>query len=333
LSSSEQKELDAYLASNNKALVMRKQGQDMIKKCSEAVNAGRLQEADMLLKNVRGNTFLSAQDRQSVAVLSAAVVNNSNANNVAGGNTAPSQAPKGKTPADMLTAGKEALKAGNLDEAEMWIRSAQQQGVKTSLWETSPEKLLAEVAAARKKMGTAVATSPGAPADQRQVQAKQLCMQADQALKAGDIATAKKLTKQAEDLKANLAWFEDYTPVKMNEAIARAERAGVPQTKVQVTVPADPRVAVKEAQAALERGDYDRAEQLCHAARVAKVDWGFFDTKPEKVLAEVNTRREAANSKKAVELLVVARKNLDAGNFDEAVRRPGEGAQERMGHA
>ena len=49
LSAGEQKELDVYLSSNTKALAMRKQGQELIKKSSDALNAGRLQEALSLI--------------------------------------------------------------------------------------------------------------------------------------------------------------------------------------------------------------------------------------------------------------------------------------------
>ena len=322
LSAGEQKELDVYLASNTKALAMRKQGQELIKKASDALNAGRLQEADVLLRNLKGNTYLSAPDRQSVVVLSEAVVKNSAvAGNVHSG-AVPTQPvmPKGKAPSDLIVAARESFKQGKLDEAESWAINAKQTGYKPWPWEDSADKVLADVAAARKKMAASAPANSSAPADQRQAQAKQLCMQASQALNAGDIATAKKLTKQAEDLKVNMPWFEDYTPAKLNDAIARAEKGGVvrPGQMASSNVPADPRVALKEAQAALDQGNLDRAEELCLVARVAKVSWGYFEPTPDKVLADVVKRREVVNSKKAFELLTVARRNLDASNFDEA---------------
>lgn len=326
LSASEQKELDAYLSSNNKALTMRKQGVETIKKTSEAINAGKYSEAAAGLTQLKSNPYLSAQDRQSVVVLTDALAKNNAATGGAtsgAGNVAsmqPTVTPKGKTPADMVAAAREAYKKGNLDEAQMWAMTAKQQGVTSKWpWEDNVDKVLADVNAARKKQGTAVAGNSNVPADQRQMQAKQLCMQASQALAQGDVATAKKLTQQAKDLKVNLAWFEDYTPEKMDQAIARAEKGGVPSgAKMVVNTPADPRVAVKEAQAALEQGNLDRAEELCVSARAAKVHWGYFETTPDKVLVDVRKARETVNGKKAAELLVTARKNLDAGNLDEA---------------
>ncbi|MFT3883045.1 MAG: hypothetical protein QM703_25760 [Gemmatales bacterium] len=323
-SAGEQKELDAYLTSNTKALAMRKQGVETIKKTSEAINAGKYQEAANGLQQLKSNPYLSPQDRQNMAVLADAWARNNNntANGAAPGNAAaPTVKPKGNTPADLFAAAEEAFKQGKLDEAYTYALNAKQAGYSPRMpWSPSPDKLMAEITAAKKKAGTTLASNPNAPADQRQMQAKQLCMQASQALAQGDVATAKKLTQQAKDLKVNMAWFEDYTPEKMDAAIARAEKGGVqPGTKMVVTTPADPRVAVKEAQVALEQGNLDRAEELCISARAAKnPGWGYFEKTPDSVLVDVRKARETVNGKKAAELLVAARKNLEAGNFDEA---------------
>ncbi len=317
LSASEQKELDAYLQSNAKALATRKQGQEMIQKATQAINAGKYQEADVLLRSLKANTYLGTQDRQSVATLTDVLAKNTGTVTAPG--TVPAVAPKGKTPADMLAAGREAFKNKNLDEAQMWALSSKQAGYTAKMpWEDTPDKLMNDINVARAqaaKMGT---TTTGG-VDQRQQQCKALCMQASQALAAGDVATAKKLTKQAEELKVNVAWFDEYTPAKLNEAIARAEKAGVrPGTMVAGTVPTDPKQAVKEARAALDQGNLDRAEELCNSARLAKVSYGFFEDTPDKVLVDVRKSREVVNGKKAAELLVQARRLLDAGNFDEA---------------
>jgi Flp pilus assembly secretin CpaC/tetratricopeptide (TPR) repeat protein len=315
LSASEQKELDAYVQSNAKALASRKQGQEMIQKATLAINAGKYQEADVLLRTLKANTYLGTQDRQNVVTLADVLAKNT------GTVTAPGTtpvAPKGRTPADMLVAGREAFKNKNYDEAQSWAISSKQAGYSAKMpWEDTPDKLMNDINVARAqaaKMGT----TPGG-ADQRQQQCKALCMQASQALAAGDVVTAKKLTKQAEDLKVNVAWFDEYTPAKLNEAIARAEKSGVrPGTMVAGAVPADPKQAVKEARVALDQGNLDRAEELCNSARVAKVSWGFFDDTPDKVLADVRKSREVVNGKKAADLLVQARRHLETGNLDEA---------------
>ncbi|HQR09531.1 MAG TPA: hypothetical protein PLN21_22095 [Gemmatales bacterium] len=321
LSAGEQKELDAYLSSNNKALMMRKQGVETIKKTSEAINAGKYSDAAAGLTQLKSNPYLSAQDRQSVVVLTDALAKNQAASGVVPGKATPSTVmPTGKTPADMFATAQEAYKKGSYDEAMMWAQEAKRAGYSSRWpWETNPDKLMTEITAAKKKAGTNAPMNTTAPADQRQQQAKQLCLQANQALAQGDIATAKKLTQQAKDLKVNMAWFEDYTPDKLEQAIARAEKAGV-QTgnKMVVNFPADPRVAVKEAQAALERGELDRAEELCITARNAKVSWGYFEKSPDSVLVDVRKARETVNGKKAADLLVTARKHIDSGNLDEA---------------
>lgn len=324
LSAAEQKELDACLQNNSKALAIRKQGQEMIKRASDSINAGKYQEADALIKGLKANTYLSAQDRQSVATLSDALSKSkgsaTGANPSVVAQQQPSVTPKGNTPADMFAAAQAAFKQGNYDEAQAYALSAKQAGYKARWpWEQNPDKLMSEIVVARSRAAKTGTMTASAPADQRQTQAKQLCMQAMQALQAGDIATAKKLTKQAEDLKVNMAWFEDYTPAKVNEAIARAERAGAASTTVASNVPSDPRVAVKEARAALAQGNFDRAQELCNSARLAKdTKWGLFEDNPDKVLADVMKSRETVNSKRAVELLAQARQHLNTGNLDEA---------------
>ncbi|MBL8825141.1 MAG: hypothetical protein JNJ77_21315 [Planctomycetia bacterium] len=323
LSAAEQKELDTFVQNNSKALAMRKQGQEMIKRASDFINAGKYQEADALVKGLKANTYLSTQDRQSVATLSDALSRSTgsvaNANPVVVAQQQPSVTPKVNTPADMFAAAQAAFKQGNYDEAQAYALSAKQAGYKTRWpWEQNPDKLMSEIVVARSRAAKSGTMTASAPADQKQAQAKQLCMQAMQALQAGDIVTAKKLTKQAEDLKVNMAWFEDYTPAKLNEAIARAERAGAASTKVASNVPSDPRVAVKEARVALAQGNFDRAQELCNSARLAKKDWGLFEDNPDKVLADVMKSRETVNGKRAGELLVQARQHLNTGNLDEA---------------
>lgn len=315
LSASEQKELDAYVQSNAKALASRKQGQEMIQKATLAINAGKNQEADALVRVLKANTYLGVQDRQSVATLSDVLAKNTG--KVTAPGTTPVQ-PRGKTPADMLAAGREAFKNKNYDEAQSWAIGAKQAGLTGKMpWDDTPDKLMADINTARAQAAK-LGTTPGG-ADQRQQQCKALCMQASQALAAGDVVTAKKLTKQAEDLKVNVAWFDEYTPAKLNEAIARFEKAGVrPGTMVAGAVPADPRVAVKEARVALDQGNFDRCEELCNGARVAKVSWGMFEDNPDKVWKDLQSGRKVVNDKKAAELLVLARRHMDTGNLDEA---------------
>lgn len=317
LSAAEQKELEATVQSNAKALAMRKSGQEMIKKAGEAYNAGRYQDAATILNGLKGNTYLAAQDRQSVSTLND-LLSKTGSVGTATAQTAKPVTPKGRTPADMLVAGREALKNKNYDEAMSWAVACKQAGGAGRMpWEDTPDKLIADVNTAKAQVAKAGTT---AGSNERAVmQCKQLCMQASQALAAGDVATAKKLTKQAEDLKVNLPWFEENSPAKLNEAIARVEKGGVKGTST-VAATVDPRLAVKEARVALSQGNLDRCEELCNSARVAKVNWGYFEDNPEKVLADLKGQRKVVNDKKAVELLVQARQLLNAGQLDEAER-------------
>jgi type II secretory pathway component GspD/PulD (secretin) len=322
LSAAEQTQLDEFLKRNSGALAARKQGQDQIKKATDALNAGRYQEANAHLMSLRVNVYLSQEDRKSVNTLSETMAKNTGAANPVAPMTP-------KNPADMIAQARVALNQNKCDEAEMLVHEAVRAGYVRKWYELGkedPEKMLAEAQQKRSKMGGVAKLNPNAPMDQRQQQARTLCMQANQALAAGDLPKAEALTRQAEDLNCNLPWFDENTPQKMRENIAKAKLTvkvdasprGV-QASASVTLPADPRVALKQAQEALDRGQIEVAEQLANHARMAtNAGWGMFEMTPDKMLGECARTREKVNGKRAAELLVTARVKIDAGQLDEA---------------
>jgi type II secretory pathway component GspD/PulD (secretin)/tetratricopeptide (TPR) repeat protein len=336
LSQAEQRDLDASLQRNAQAIELRKQGQDQIKRASEAFNTGRYQEATALIKSVQVNQYVRAEDKQSAAKLGDLIAKTGAPVQPAqptapapvnAGNPQVATMPAGRTPADMVKHSRGLFNQGDLDGAHMWAMTALQQGAKRGFfWEDSAEKVLRDVEAARKRTGTVAgqatpAINPNASLEQRQQQARQLCMEAKRALDKNDLARAKALTRQAESLNANLSWVEDYSPQKMNQLIASRETPGTAQPAQPMTANGDPRAMLREAKVALERGDVERAEQLAMAARgMTGVKYSMFESNPESVLAEVAKVREAQNGRKAGELLVQARNALNAGNLDEAER-------------
>jgi hypothetical protein len=249
LSAAEQKQLDEFLQRNTAALAARKQGQDQIKKASEALNTGKYQEANAHLMSLRVNVYLSQEDRKSVTMLSDTLARNSGMTNPMP--KAPQMA--ATSPADMMAKAETALHQNNLEEAAMWATQAKNAGYTPHWYQlgaVTPDKILSEVAAKRAKMNVASNSkpNPNAPMDQRQTQARNLCMQASQALASGDVPKAEALTRQAEDLNCSLPWFDEYTPQKMREAIAKQKQSvtqvrGNGQSSIQM--PADPRVALK----------------------------------------------------------------------------------------
>jgi len=313
LSPAEQKDLDAALQRNTSALATRKQGQEQIKRASEAFNAGRLAEANAMLKAAAGNLYLTPEDKRSIATLNDIVAKTSPVTPQV--NTQHPGMPAGKSYGDMLTHGRKLLQQGNLDEARTWAITAAQSGTKprwTAPWDDTSDKLLRDIDAAQKKMAA------GGPA----AQVKLLCQQAKSALKAGNVAEAKRLAHQAETIDA--PWFEKQGVAEVNHLIAQAEPRSGGMTApagagpVQVT---DAKAAVRDANAALARGELDRAEQLALAARnMQGVSYGMFEKTPDSVLADVLKAREREHGKQAAELLAQARHQLDAGNLDEAER-------------
>ena len=80
---------------------------EMIKKAGDAYNAGRYQEANTLVQSLKANTYLAARDRESVSTLGD-LLSKSGATGTAVASTGPAVTPKGRTPADMLVAGRDA---------------------------------------------------------------------------------------------------------------------------------------------------------------------------------------------------------------------------------
>src|SRR5262245_39900594 len=64
LTAAEKDELTANLLRNNQAIQARRDGAEQVRRAEEALRAGRTQEANLLLKDVVGNQFLTGADKQ-----------------------------------------------------------------------------------------------------------------------------------------------------------------------------------------------------------------------------------------------------------------------------
>lgn len=318
LSEEDKTQLDKYLKQNTEALRGRRTGQTQIQQAEQAIHIGQWQNADMLIKTLKTNPYLSAKDQKQVASLSDQLKKKS-------GKSGGSDTVK-KDPDVLLAEARKALENKDYDSAVMLARESERAGYRSVFpWSDNPGKVISAAETAKAKHGTA-------PAGDKTAQARGLLQQAHMAVQAGDTVKARRLLQQADDLKVSLAFYEEYTPEKVRNEIVRAEAASVKgPAPAKADVPAksetssaastDAKAMVKEAKLCLNKGELDRAEDLAKRARlVPGTKWGLFEETPDKVLEEVVKHREAQNATKASDLLVEARKKLEANQLDDAER-------------
>lgn len=122
--------------------------------------------------------------------------------------------------------------------------------------------------------------------------ARQLVAQAQTALKKGDLATAEKLAKQAQDLRATLA----YTETRPETILAEVARKKLGTTS---TASADPKELMKLGRQALAAGKIDQAQdyasQANQAATAKGMRWGLFDDTPATLSKDVQDARKKAD--------------------------------------
>lgn len=135
-----------------------------------------------------------------------------------------------RDPKVLLQAARSALARKEYDRAEMLARTAEQSSgyFSFSAWSDSPARALKDIEAARKTspMPAPAGTAARAPASAATAgfddMAKGLLKKGRQEMAAGRLDEAKKLARQAADLKPNLGWWDD-TPNKLLADVKRVE--------------------------------------------------------------------------------------------------------------
>lgn len=353
LTPTEQARLDDYLTKNLEALKGRMEAQENLQTVEQLLKEGHSQEAEPYIKSLRTNKFLTAVERQRVNGFSEQAKKTAPINRPmapVAEKTVQAAPPAAAVPAkdaDTLFAeARKAFDAKNYDVAENLAHDADKAGYKAGMlpWSDSPAKLIKEIHAARAKVvgsdNKVVAVDAN---DKKATGARDLLKQAHVAVQAGDLVTAKKLVKDAEDQKANIPWYEPHTVDKVKNEIARAEQvaaptgiqqasatvpAATPSAATKTTVaapvteqtssPTEARMLVKEARRLYEEQKLDEAEDKAKRARLVTVKWGLFEDNPDKVLADVIKAKESHNGEKASALLSEARKKMEQNQFDEA---------------
>jgi type II secretory pathway component GspD/PulD (secretin)/tetratricopeptide (TPR) repeat protein len=273
----------------------------------------------------------------------------------------------------LLQAARSSLAQKHFDQAEKYARQAEKYaGTFTfPFWGDTPAKALKDITVARKaheefvkKSGSVVTKTtpsakppvrpgrtPPAPGPDETDKARALLKQARQALTAGQIEQAKKLTAQARSLKTNLSWWEDNperveTDIHNIEAARRtgksvaaapasstpaaSKTSGTTTAKNGETKPAMTGVprTKKEAKDLLVQGRKQLDEgKLDDAAKTAQrikalttVSWGLFEDSPDRLQIDIDKARVKRDRAESVAVLAEARKLYEKGDYDNASR-------------
>jgi len=324
LSATDLKRLQDYSKRNRDALAARTEARKLLEQAEAAYRAGRYQEAERLVARVKANQFLAAEDRQRVVQLADQLSQRTRRWWLLGWDRSATtkDAAASLTPEQMMSEARKALNQQDYEQAEAWARAAQQAGYRAYLpWQDTPAKIIAEAQRMRARQTPAGKTEADTSPEAR---ARTLLAQAREAIKQGDLALARQRVRQAEELKADLHWWEELTPEKVKTEIARAEAQASLQGKAGATnpdmlKPDEVRALLRDARKALAENQLDRAEELARQARLAtQVKYGLFEDTPDRVLADILKAREAQHYEKATRLLAEARRKLDQGHLDEA---------------
>src|SRR5262249_37642639 len=147
-------DLADFSGHNANGLKGQREGAAQMRQAEEAVKNGQLRDAGKILNAVNANQHLSAEDRQKLVELN---------------NRMQAQMPttdlKGKLDGKtMLSSGRIALQAGDLDAAETWAAQAEKASstMPTWLqpWSDSPAKLRRDIQTARVRLAQSEAAPP-----------------------------------------------------------------------------------------------------------------------------------------------------------------------------
>ena len=331
LTAGEQQDLRTWSQLNSTAMQARREGASQLQQVEVAIRSGRTQDAIAILKVVSQNQqFLSAGDKQKIQLLNEQLMpRNSNSIQTVGGTADSTALGQART---MLRQARGFMTRGNYDAAQALAREAEQKGATFGPREDTPQKVLAEIAAAR--------SSRAIPDDP-----KSLLAAARESLAQGDLDAAEQLAHEAEK-KPKGVWESvtssfrgGDTPEKVLKDVraARAKQArqaprqgartssevttNSAPSEVMRTKSQDPRILLKQARELYSNGNLDEAEKLARRADASKSrSWGLFEDSPEKLLVEIHKAQTKRDQEESVRVMAEARKQFQLNNLQEARR-------------
>ncbi|MCA9016029.1 MAG: tetratricopeptide repeat protein, partial [Planctomycetaceae bacterium] len=205
----------------------------------------------------------------------------------------------------LLKQARQALNAGNFDDARTLAIQAQDYDVAYKLFEERPQHILAEIerkTGARIFAGQSTPSMPVAQSDARssdKEQSEKLLKQARAELQSGRYDSARELALQASQLDVAYRLFDDRPELILDE-IKRAQSgnslAATGSSPTQAAPVAVPQGASKEqatellrlARLDIKKRDFDSARQKVNQVQQMQVSYDLFDDRPELVLAAID---------------------------------------------
>jgi type II secretory pathway component GspD/PulD (secretin) len=309
---SEQARLDDYLRKNSEALQARFQALEQLSQADQAIQAGRYQEAEPLLKALRSNKYLNAKERQMVHNLSETYRQKNPSRSWFSGSfisrwtSSGSSSPTKPDPDLLLAEARKALERHDYDTAEALARESEKAGYHAIFpWSDTPAKVLRDVQAARSKSPAHLAGQPLVADNQ------------------GEILPMPKLV---EDGQAR-PQVSPAAPMKPSMAESPASEPASPSAPGQKAGSA--RELLRQAHAAVQAGELDKARQLVRQAEATgtRIPWWEEHT-PEKIKAAIARAEQGRKQPDAAQrhpsateakaLVRNARKALEENNLELA---------------
>lgn len=319
LNASEQARLDEYLRKNGEALKARFQALEQLSKADEAIQTGRYQEAEPLLKALKSSKYLNARERQMVNNLSEIYRQKVPARSwFSSGfmtrrpNAGTAGAPK-PDPDALLAEARKALERQDYDAAEALARESENAGFHAIFpWSDTPAKVLRDVQAARSKNPT---TGPMLPSV---AEGKGESLPMPRVVDGNKTGDSRPVVGSPSPTKPTMA---ETSPAKPDSSEKAGKKSG------------SARDLLRQAHAALQAGDLERARQLVREAEATgtHIPWWEEHT-PDKLKAAIaraeqngikqtsasGSASKPASAAEAKAMVRNARKALDENNLDLA---------------
>ena len=257
----------------------------------------------------------------------------------------------------LLKAARVDITAGRFDDARTKATEAGKLDVTYGLFDDRPELVLSDLdqisqQATIANNGTTTPT-PTPNQDAKKQQATSMLAQAREALKNGDLVSAREIAKQASQIDVTYELFEDrpeLVTAEIDRVVARQNlaKAAVEQPTqdannaedaLKAETYAQAQQLLKEARAAVAAGDLDAATAKAKQAETLQASYRLFDDRPDLVMNDIDRVRsqaaiatapeasaDADPSMAAQELLKQARADVAAGRLTVA-REKAEQAQ------
>jgi type II secretory pathway component GspD/PulD (secretin)/tetratricopeptide (TPR) repeat protein len=285
LSADERQELANLFRLNSAALMARQQGSEQLQQAAGAIEAGRIAEAQNLLKAISTNQFLTPADKQKAQRLIAQFPSGASVGAGTGSSVAPGVSP-GVLARTRIQQARQLMARANYEGARALAKEAEQQKVTYNAGEDTPRNVLDDL-------------------DHCTNDAKRLLSGGRIALLENDLDRAEELARRAQDEARGWQfwpWGDSPSKLLKDIAVARARTGNVQIGAGRLPRETTPvvtgdraeasRQILKQGRLALECNDLAKAKECAEQAQALTVDYHWWEDNPGKLLVDVHRKAE-----------------------------------------